>query len=49
MYALNTTGMAPGDYLIVLEVNYQVAGRTLEVLDPFQVEVGPATSASGSD
>jgi hypothetical protein len=49
MYALNTTGLAPGDYVIVLEVNDQVAGRTLEVLDPFQVEVGPATAASGTD
>jgi VWFA-related protein len=46
MYALNTTGMAPGDYLIVLEIDDQVAGRTLEVLDPFQVEAG---AAAGTD
>jgi VWFA-related protein len=49
MYALNTTGLAPGDYLIVLEINDQVAGRTLEVLDPFQVEGGTDSVASGTD
>ena len=40
MYSLNVKGMAPGDYLIVLEVNDQVAGQTLEVFDQFQIGSG---------
>lgn len=38
MYSLNLTGLAPGDYVLVLEVNDQVAGRTLEVPELFGVE-----------
>jgi VWFA-related protein len=49
MYALNTTGMDPGDYLIVLEINDQVAGRTLQVFDPFRIEVAPGAVATGTD
>ena len=40
MYSLNVKGMTPGDYLIVLQVNDQVAGRTLEVFDQFQIGSG---------
>jgi len=46
MYALNLTGLAPGDYLIVLEVKDDVAGKTLEVFDPFSV--GPAQMAGSA-
>ncbi len=40
MYSLNLTGLAPGDYLLILEVNDQVAGRTLEVPEIFGVQGG---------
>jgi hypothetical protein len=41
--------MDPGDYLIVLEINDQVAGRTLQVFDPFRIEVAPGAVATGTD
>jgi VWFA-related protein len=49
MYALNTQGMAPGDYIIVLQVDDQVSGQTLEVFDPFTVVGSAAAVASSSD
>ncbi len=48
MYSFNVKGMAPGDYLIVLEVNDQVAGQTLEVFDQFQIDMAAGASALAS-
>jgi hypothetical protein len=42
MHPLSLKGLAPGDYLILLEVSDEVAGRTIEIVDPFRVEPSPA-------
>lgn len=46
MYALNLTGLPAGDYLIVLEIRDEGAGKTLEVFDPFSVAAAPSATAS---
>lgn len=47
MYALNLTGVTPGDYFLVLSVRDSVAGKTLELYDPFRVAAVPGSSVPG--
>jgi len=49
MYALSLAGIPEGDYVIVLQVRDEVAGKTLEVIDPFTVEAGAGPRPAGSD
>jgi VWFA-related protein len=49
MYALNLSGVQEGDYVIVLEVKDEVAGKTLQVLDPFTVAAGAGPRLAGTN
>ena len=52
MFAFPLTGAEPGEYELVLFVTDDVAGKTLEVSDPFTVSdnrgaAGPSASGGG--
>jgi VWFA-related protein len=44
LHGIALGGATPGDYELVLQVRDEIAGRTVEVREPFQVEA-PATAA----
>ncbi len=47
MFSFSLEGIAPGDYEVVLLVTDEVAGKSLEVVDPFSVvALGPVPVAS---
>ncbi len=43
MFALDLTRVAPGDYVFVLNVRDYVAGKRLELYDPFRVAGVPGS------
>jgi VWFA-related protein len=47
VFVFSLQGAAPGDYDVVLRVQDEVAGKTLEVRDPFTVEAPRPGAASG--
>ena len=49
VFVFSLRGVAPGDYEVVLRVQDDVAGKTLEVRDPFTVAApGPATAGAAT-
>jgi VWFA-related protein len=48
VFVFSLRGVAPGDYEVVLRVQDEVAGKTLEVRDPFTVAAPGAAAAEGA-
>jgi VWFA-related protein len=47
LHGIGLAGAEPGEYDLVLRVRDQIAGKVLEVHEPFQVAAGDARSAAG--